>query len=253
MISINSIEQAMVDYYGSGSILLFSILSYLYLFFRYKHLRGKILIPVALIFIVICNPILYKYIFSKIVYKRLFWMLPNTVLIATAITLFIKNCNAMWDKIFVAIIATICIMHEGTSVFEYNAFSERQNWEKIWAGTIEICDTMLELDSTPNAIVPATIFSEVRQYAPEVSMMYGRNAHWYITYIDETPLSVFRETENEVPNYEYVLSTALSLNYNFVVVVEHKAIGAEILEKYGYQEVGRSYGLIVYYNPKISD
>lgn len=238
-------------YYADGIFLLYALISYIYLFIKCKELRKKFLLPIAIILLVVLNPILYKYIYSKIIYWRLFWMIPNGIITAAAMTVFIKSQKETWKKFAVLAIMFLLVIIGGTNTFHYGNFSLVKNWEKISVETKTICDIMLEKDDSPRVIVPAGIFSEVRQYAPEISMMYGRNAHGYITYIDETARNVFGTTEQEQPDYHYVLSKAVELAYNFVVVVENKGIDPIILEQYGYEEIERTLGYIIYYNEEI--
>lgn len=253
MASISTILLMFNAFYGDGARFFLSVIAYIYLFIRCKSIRRSILLPILIIFLVITNPILYQYIFSKIVYRRLFWMVPNTLLIATAIVHFFKSCSKSWMKILVVVIAYLCITNTGANVFENNVFTNRQNWEKIGEWTISVCDMMLEVDPNPKAVVPMIIFAEVRQYAPEINMMYGRNAQSYITYIDQNALSVYYHMEDPAPDYGFVLSKAVEMQYDFIVAYEAKPIEQAILEQFGYYEVGRTYGMVVYHNPNIAN
>lgn len=254
---IEAITQTITEwvgkYYSNGLFFVLAIIAFVYLYIVCEDLRKKFLIPIVVIMCLVLNPVLYKYIFSRAVYWRMLWAFPNTILIALGLTTFIKRCDKSWMKSAIIILASMIIIAKGTHVFTYGNFTERSNWEKISQATINVCDIMTEIDDTPKAVVPSAIFTEVRQYAPEVNMMYGRNAHWYIMWISELATSVYNEMESEVPDYDYVLSTCVDKEYNFVVVIDSKAIPNNILEKYSYERVGQTDGMIVYYNSELEE
>ena len=79
------------EYYGNRGYLLFAIVAYIYLFFATKESRRKIVYPSVLLAFLVLNPILYKYVYSKIIYWRLMWLLPNTLAIAYATVLFVRK------------------------------------------------------------------------------------------------------------------------------------------------------------------
>lgn len=253
---INS-ANAMIDvyfnqYYGDKIFFVVTAICFVYLFIICKELRYKFLLPIALILLVIMNPILYHFILSKVIYWRLFWMIPNVAIMAVTIIVLLNRQKRVWLKWCMLTLATVFVFYYGNNVFQNRVFMETQNWEKLYPATIEICDTMLELDDNPRAIVSQHLFTEIRQYAPEISMMYGRNAHGYMVYIGWIEESVFYALEGQSPpDYDYILSNAIALGYNFLIVTEAQEIPSDIQQVYGYEEVSRTWGFIVYYNEEL--
>lgn len=242
------IGQWIQEYYYDWEYLLVIAIAFVYLFIVCKGLRYRWLLPIVAILFIVVNPILYQYVFSKIVYWRLFWMLPSSLLIATAIVVFIKRQRLVWKKWLLLLATSGLIVTQGYSVFGYGNFESVQNWEKISQETIEVCDVMLEIDENPRAIVSQNLFSEIRQYAPKIELMYGRNAYGYIREIEGNALDIHHHMLADERDYAYILSRAIDCKYNFVVVEKDKEIQGEKLSNYEYKECGRSENYIVYYN-----
>ena len=103
------------------------------------------------------------------------------------------------------------------------------------------------------SIVTQQLFCEVRQYMPEISLMYGRDAHGYIRHCEAYESNTFYYLEVVNPaDYEYVLTCATMFGYNFIVVEEWKAIEETLLDKYDFYPVANVAGYIVYYNEEIT-
>lgn len=253
--AINQIKQWYQLYYGDGIFLVMAIVSYLYMFVHCKEIRVKFLYPIALIVFCIINPVLYKILFSGIIYWRLFWMIPDAIIIAAAVTGFVKNCSRNWEKMFVLAVVMVLILVKGTNVFLHGNFTKVQNWEKVSEATESVCDILLEQDDNPKGIFPSTLYCEVRQYAPEISMMYGRNAEGYIFYYDENKDAEYWDTcwqmEAESPDFDLIFSSAQMYGYNFVVVLEFKAADEAVANQYSYRELARTSGYVIYYNDQI--
>lgn len=118
-------------YYGSGLVLVLAIMSALYVFVYGKELRGRILYPLFLVFFVIVNPVLYIVIFHKINLWQLFWMLPNNIIIAIALTKMIRQGKKKGEKILLLLLAIGLIIMAGHNIYASGSFTWIQNWEKI--------------------------------------------------------------------------------------------------------------------------
>ena len=247
---MSSIVDVIIDwaqrYYGDAFFLIIAVFAYLYLFFFSKENRIRIIYPVLLLCFVIVNPILYKFIFYRIIYWRLFWMLPNSIAIAYATVRILRNSKTAGKMILLGVIMCIIVL-KGTNAFEHGNFLLTQNMYKISDNVIEVCDVILNVDDSPRCIVPGTLYSEVRQYSGDIELMYGRNIEGYInSNIQQEYRDVHAELVKEIPNYDYVLSVARKNGYNFIVVDRNKAIPEDILVLYDYSFVD-SYGSLVIY------
>lgn len=247
--SVQDIIQNLQMFYADGLFLILGILSYIYLFVRVKMLRWKFLLPIALIEFCVLNPILYRYIFHRIIYWRLFWMFPDAIIIALAIVHIIKQTKSRWIKILIYCIFVGLIVIKGTNVYQNAKFELIQNPQKVSSETQIFCTQMLMMSEHPKCIAPRELYSEIRQYNGDIEMLYGRNAEGYINALDDSDIRklVSVEMDEEVPDYNFILSVAVDENVTAVIVHEEKQISEKILSKYGYKEIFADKGYILYY------
>lgn len=238
-------------YYADLFFLLLSIVSYIYLLITNKKLRVRFLLPVGLILFLVINPVLYLLVYSKTVYWRLFWMAPDAIIIAAAASSLLKKCRFELLKLAVLVVMTLVIVLKGSNVFIRGNFTKVENWTKLPQQTLDVCDAILELDDTPKAIFPQVLYSEVRQYAPEIEMMYGRNADGFIYSCPMDCLLTRWQVEQVEPDYDFIFQQASRFSYNIVVAMESKPAPAEALLKYHFEEAVRTPGYIVYFNRSI--
>lgn len=241
-------------YYADGTFLLLAIAAFIYLYVSCKELRYKFLLPVFLMLFITVNPVLYTYIFRRIIYWRLLWMLPTAILIAATVVVLLKRCNKLWMKWGLLLVTIAFIILQGEYIFTYGVFTPRSNWEKLSQETIDVCDIMLELDESPRVIVPVGLSTEIRQYAPEVKLMYGRETTGvYLRTPDWDMYAVYEALNKESIDYYYVLKNAAHWGFNFVVVNTNNPIEEIWLLEYGYSEVNRTAEYIIYYNSSVVD
>lgn len=240
-------------YFADGFFLILAIPSYIYLFITSKNVRVRLLLPIAMVVFCLINPLLYKLVLEKTIYWRLFWMIPDAIIIAIAVTSLIKRCNSDWLKLVILGGMTVLIMAKGTNAFVYGNFTKVQNWVKLAGSTVTVCDTIREIETSPKVLFPRSLYCEVRQYAPEIEMMYGRNGDGYIYWCPPECLLTIWQMENREPNFAFIFKQAGLSDCDFVVLEEAKAVVVDsgILEQYQYTEVARTSGYVIYYNPAI--
>ena len=247
-----SAVQTVIDniqmYYADGIFLTLAFFSYIYLFAHVKSLRWKFLLPIALIAFCIVNPILYRYVFHRIIYWRLFWMIPDAIIIAAAVVYMLKTTDKLWYKILLCSMFVCFVLIKGTNVYKNGGFELIQNPHKVSSATAMVCTQMLAVSEHPKCVAPRELYCEIRQYNGDIEMLYGRNADGYISALDDQDIRklVSIEMDSETPNYDFILSAAVDEDVTFVIVHEEKRIVEQILEKYGYDEIGAGQGYVVY-------
>lgn len=240
-------------YYADGFYLLFAFFSYIYLFVHCPELRKKFLLPMGLIMFCVLNPILYKYVFSKIVYWRLFWMFPTAILIGTAAVQLIRSSKGKAVKLFVLAAICVLIVIKGTNVFQHGGFTKVQTFEKLPKEVQMVCDVILELEEEPRCIMPRPLLVDARQYSGEIQLMYGRNIYEYITDFTERDRLTWIQIEGLAgaygmeKDYGVVLQYAVEEDYQFVITYEDRPIPQEILDQYGYEDISHCEGFIIYH------
>lgn len=237
-------------YYADGFFLILAMISYIYLFVTSKKVRVRFLLPISMIVFCLINPLLYKLVFEHTIYWRLLWMIPDAIIIAVAITAVIKRCNNDGIKLLVLGAVTVLIMAKGTNAFVHGNFTKVQNWVKLPQATLEVCDTIRTISSNPKVLLPRTLYSDVRQYAPEIEMMYGRNADGYIYWCPPECLLTVWQMERREPDFDVIFKQAGLSDCDFVVLEEAKAMAVDpaILELYQYTEIARTSGYVIYQN-----
>ncbi len=237
------------QYYQSGFFLILTAVAWCYLFAAWKELRGKLLVLIVLILLVAINPVLYGLIYYRIIYWRLFWMLPSGLLVGLAVVRLLGQAEkqkAAWLKWVMLAAVSISIIMGGRNMFTHGGFIERENWEKVSKETKDVCDIILAIDESPRIVAPAGINSEVRQYAPEIEMLYGRNAEGYIGLMDWNTLTVRNELQKEA--IDYTILEAVLLNYEIGFIVTERELAVEEMTNCSYVEIGRTEQSIIYYN-----
>ena len=240
--------------HDDGIFLLLAVIAFAYLFITQKKLRYKFLLPIALMMFIVLNPIIYRYVFLGIAYWRLFWIFPGTLLIAIAVVMLMKKVKRPWFRYGILGMATAVILICGNNVFKMGGFYTRSNWERLSDETIAVSDILLSMDESPRVIIHSGINTEIRQYAPEIEMMYGREATYhglhFIRDPEPTALSVYLAFEKSPKDFEHVLQVAVEEGYGFIVVKSDAPIDAALLSQYGFSEVGRTENHIIYYKDK---
>ncbi len=229
-----------------------TIASCIILFAMEKNTRVKVFFPLLLILIVVINPILYKYVYHRIIYWRLFWMIPDAMIISAAVVKTVQKCRKNFVKVIVVMAAMAMVVALGKNVFLNGGFMRTRNAHKIHPESKAIACVLLEYDDSPKAIVPYYVSSEIRQYSGNIKLLYGRNVKsGYILGADDYQMKVFSSIEEGPLDYDYAFEQAVVSRCNFVVLPINADIDASIPERYGYVIVASIDGFMVYYNESI--
>lgn len=249
--------QQMLDwvtaYYGDKVYFFLAIAAYIYLFISTKSTRKRIVYPCILILFLVLNPYLYAYVYSRIIYWRLLWMLPNGIVIAYAAVSFIEKRKHKITKIIWLAAFAVCIVLKGTNVYTHSGMVQAQNEQHLSSVVKNVCDYILMESEQPRCIMPREWYSQVRQYSGDIEMMYGRNADGYINTVDDMSKRIADELAKETPDFGYVFGQAFIQKYEFVVVHESKPVTDAVLQQYGYDLQTTVDGYNIYYHANIED
>ena len=237
------------DYYADCIYLIIALLSAVFLLFADKKRYFKILLPVVILAVIIINPLTYKLILHRLVYWRLLWVFPWTLITGLGIYELIMKTEKAWVKFAVTFAAAALMVLLGTNVFAGREVNT--NKYRLEQSVADVCETMLEVSSEPRCILPGEMLSYVRQYSPDIVPMYGRNAKGFISTASQDVFDMFDNMETEQPNYEYILNMARNKGYSFVVNKDTKPAPEELLKSYGYVLLKNIDGYNIYYNSKV--
>ncbi len=220
---------------GNGFLVLW-VVSLLYLFFAEKEKRKILVYPAILLGVLIFNPILYRYVWDKLfgyAYWRAFWMVPVLPVIAAAVVSLVGKMRGRIPK--AAVIAAVLVISALTGTFIYkDRFVRAQNRYKLPQASVDVADALLALDKEPRATVDGSLFCYIRQYSPDIHLMYGRDAWGYIDIIGQGTYSVYQQMILPQPDLDYVRSCMLEWNYDYLVMLPSQAPGYRQEDAEGY-------------------
>jgi hypothetical protein len=243
---MNIIMDFFRDYYGNRGYLTLMLVAVVCLFVLYKEDR-KIIWPTFMLIFIIVNPVLYRYVFSKLIYWRLLWMLPEVLIIALAMTRLVVSCKTNAMKAAAIGLLTVVVWFIGTNVHKYGGFYEADNPYKIPQYAVNVFDKILSLDENPKTIMPEPLFLYARQYSGDIEMMYGRDVQGYIVYTNKERLDMFNQISSEDPDFNYIFAIAGGKEIEFIVLdVQKPVASAELQDKYNYHEIGDLEGFRIY-------
>jgi len=207
--------------FAGNFFLIFWVLSLVYLFFADKEKRRILVYPSILAGVLIINPVLYRYVWSKVfdyAYWRAFWMLPILPVIATAIVTLMGKCRKGSLKILTVIGCVALCALTGTFIYK-DRFVFRQNYYKIPTASVDVANALLALDREPRAVVDHSLFCYIRQYSPDIHLLYGRDAWGFIDVIGDRPYGVYQQMKEPQPDLHYVHDQMKDLGYEYLVLL----------------------------------
>ena len=246
---IKAMYENTAEYFGTSVYLMLAIMAGVFLMFTDRKKYSRIILSSIIALFVMFNPVLYKYVFAKIRFWRLFWILPLVYIILLAVMELYKKCSTLQWKVGLTVLMILMLMAGGNNVFKVSGKGKNTGIYRLPKGVVEACDAMLKLDSTPRPVTGGNLRTTVRQYAPEIEPMYGRDTENYIDKANEYEKRIYKEMESTDPDYAYILSNARRLGYDFVVNTSDKPIDYEVMKAYGYNLISDQGGYNVYYNP----
>lgn len=243
---MSTIYDYFCDFYGDRGYLTLLLISIVCLFVLYKKDR-HIIWPVFILIFIIINPVLYKFLFSKLIFWRLFWMIPEVLIIALAMTRLVGSLRSDRQKITVIGLLTVVIMLVGTNIHKNGGFYTADNPYKVPQYAVNVFDKILSLDDSPSTILPEPLYIYARQYSGNIEMMYGRDVQGYIVYTTDERTGMSAQIESDNPDYNYIFAIAAGKGIEFIVLdVLTPAADVSIQDKFGYHEIGDLEGFRIY-------
>lgn len=165
-------------YGGSGLMLCWFIVAWIYLLIKEKKESNRILFVYApaIMLIIFFNPLFYG-IFGQMseedIYFRFLWLVPITMVVGYAI---VKICNTLAGskRTVFMIIAVIMLGISGKIVYTHPLFTRAENQYHVPQKVVNICDAIIVDGREVMAAFPAEFLVYVRQYTPYICMPYGR-------------------------------------------------------------------------------
>lgn len=189
--------------------------------------------------------IIMKYCIGYLVYWRMFWLLPSSVIIAYAAA---KLC-VKWKKPVLQVLcmlvltAVIVLTGKNPYVGEGAPYVKAVNLQKLPADACQVCD-MINGDRGKSgpavAVMPDDLIGYVRQYDASVELVYGRRSN-----LKKRRRKIHKQMNSETPDFKKLTKLVRKEGANYLVYVADEEQNAQI-ESYGFVQIGRVGGYVVY-------
>jgi hypothetical protein len=237
------------EYMGTGLIVMWFLLSLVYLFLREEKKQFRILfvyVPVILL-ILFFNPFFSSLLMSYVgddIYYRILWLLPVTLVIAyTCVTIY-GRLRGQRQWIF-AVLSAVLLAASGGYIYQNSFFTKAENFYHVPDSVVHICDAIEIPGREVTAVFPLDMVQYVRQYSPVVCMPYGREIivkswnEWAV----QNPLCDVMEAEEIDASELGKLAREQSCIY--IVLPEEKTVYGN-LQDAGYELFLQTDGYLVY-------
>lgn len=166
------------EYMGTGLIVVWYVLSVIYLFETEKNKAFRILfvyVPVILLLLYF-NPLFAGLVFRLAdgeIYYRILWLLPITVVTAYACVRIFGELKGLARSVW-AVAAAALLMVSGSFIYDNPYFKAAENLYHVPSDVVSICDAITVPGREVKAVFPLELVQYVRQYSPVICMPYGR-------------------------------------------------------------------------------
>lgn len=241
--SMSSAFQTFVNYMGTGLVMIWFLLSEVYLFLYEKRKPRRILFVYTPVIILLLyfNPLFAKVFYRLVgeeIYFRICWLMPIIVVISYSVVLICERLKGKLAVGFVMVSLALVVL-SGRLVYSSPLYSPAENVYHVPDSVVHICDAIEVPGREVMAVFPKELLLYVRQYSSQVCMPYGRDALM-------GPYNPFYLTvESETIDLEILVPMARERMCHYLVFRQDQ----EFLEEpanYGWQVFLETDGYVVY-------
>ena len=218
---------------GTGLIVIWYLLSLVYLFLKEKRKEIRILflyVPIILLLLYF-NPLFakcFRTVIDSEIYYRILWLLPVTVVIAYVCVCIYGSLSGFKKNIFALVMAGL-FMVSGSFIYSSPFFHKAENSYHVPDDVVEICDAINVPGREVMAVFPMELLQYIRQYSPTVCMPYGREVQverWPGRLGDYEELYTAMEEQEDVV-LEQLVPLTRDAGCHYVVIRKDKEIVGE--------------------------
>jgi hypothetical protein len=191
--------------------------------------------PVAFIFA--------KYFIGDDVYWRVLWTVPSVIIIALIGTKLIEQMGKKPSQRILLLAILLVIVLGGKGVYRSENFTKSTNLYKLPQEAVDICELVAPNGKTTKIVVPETIVSYIRQYNPNINLLYGRNMGK--DYKRGRKYRFLLELNSTNPDIQFIAEYAQEKECEYVVF-ENISSGVEQMTNYGYEIFGNTENYTVF-------
>lgn len=189
--------------------------------------------------------IIMKYCVGDLVYWRMFWLLPSSVIIAYGAAKICAGCKKQWGQLLAMAALTLVIVFTGQNPYvgEDVPYVKADNLQKLPTDACLVCDVInasLEEGERAVAVVPDSLNGYVRQYDASIELVYGRRSK-----LRKARRRLHRQMNLENPNFRKIIRIARKQGANYLVYPANEEQSAQI-EGLGFGQIGSVGGYFIY-------
>ena len=243
------------NYMGTGMIVIWYLISLIYLWINEKRMHVRILflyVPIALL-LVYFNPLSVKLVHGVVgsdIYWRILWLLPVSATIAY-VCVCVYGQLARGGKKLRADLAALCMVGaiavSGGFMYSSPRFSRAENLYHMPEAVIHICDVIQVPGREVMAAFPLELTPYVRQYSPTTCMPYGREMVMKSWGHDNALCDAM---EREVIDMEELVPLARQAGCHYVIFPTGQEVTASP-ESYGWILFQETDGYVIYWDPEV--
>ena len=217
--------QEFKNYWANGwHALLFALaLIYILICVKEKTIKKTFAWYSGLFVAIYACPITIKIItifIGELVYWRMFWILPTSIIMAFAFTHLYEKVSTRWLKAMVILAMTLVVSLGGAFMYTNVTFTVAPNWHKVGVAVPGVCeairnDAKEQGLEQPLAVVVDSLLTEIRQYDANIKLLYGRNAQRQAA--SKNRMRVYKQMQKEIPNYAKLSKLLKKYNCNYLV------------------------------------
>lgn len=234
------------EYMGTGLIMIWFLVSLLYLWFteKRKPIRIMFLYVPLLLLLIFFHPLvsrLVSHLADGEIYYRILWLLPVTPVIAYSAVVFCGKLSG-YKKYVGITVAILTFVISGSLIYQNPHFQKAENAYHVPQSVVDICDAIVVPGREVMAVFPGELLQYVRQYSPVVCMPYGRDivvSRWTVQN------DLYDLMEQEEIDAGELAEEARNQQCVYIVLPEDKKVTGKMQEQ-EFEEFARMDGYVIY-------
>lgn len=206
------------------------------------YLAGYCILFFIVYFCPVSAYVIANWCIEELVYWRMLWLFPMTVLVGYAAGLVYGKIKKKIWKTNIVLMMCLLVIGSGTCIYGWGDYEFVANAYKIPQNVIDACDIILENteEEQPLAVGDYDFSCYSRLYNADILQPYGRYQA-----ANETAEQLRVEYSNkEAPDVNIIIEKSTALNVDFIVF--YKNVSPEIFFQSGYEAVGETEEYVVY-------
>lgn len=246
---ITQIQNYIEQYVNGSPVMYMYIAGLVFLCFRGKDKRRMLVYLSLILMAVIFNPILYGYIWIKLIeyaFWRMLWMIPVLPVIGAAVVELSCIIKKEWVTYVITLAFIVIVLLKCDNIYrQEGVFVETDNYYKLSQASVDIGNYILQYREEPVVLAPESICCHLRQYDGNIRLIYGRDVWGYVLPItDESINELIRMMRDNTGDTARLTELAKEKDTDIIILpINTGFVG---LENYGYVMIDSMHGYNIY-------